>query len=252
MLEAIEEARGLCDDLDDPGASALVGVYSAMADLTRPDRAVRLLDEAGRRAHEVGEPGLERVARAFRMVALRMTGARDGLSAEAEALVSVDGGAEYDRYISLWAASLVALVDRDGPRLRELMEAQLTDLMANGLRENWLTMYWQALSRIPGGGDYLAQLRKARRRAEAEGRNAEADCVLALAYAAACRDEWAKAAMMLGAAGTALTRDTASFVHLVLLREQLVRPHLAPEAFDASTRRGQRVLLGDLLAEHRL
>jgi len=249
MRSSIEEAAALSAGLDDSGTSALVDVYAAMADLTRPGRAVDLLEDAARRAREVDEPGLERLARAFRMVALRMTGEREGLTAEAESLVSADSGAEYDRYICLWAASLMALVDRDGPRLRQLMDAQLTDLMANGLRENWLTMYWQALALVGGGEEYLPQLRRARRRAEEEGRSADADCVLALAYAAACRADWARAATLLGASHTALLRDTASFVHLTLVRDQLVRPRLTAAEFEECTRRGELLTTTGLLEE---
>jgi len=130
------------------------------------------------------------------------------------------------------------------------MDSQLADLMASGLSENWLTMYWDALAMISGGETYLPQLRRARARAEAEGRNAEADCVLALGYAAACRDEWEQAAKMLGAARAALMRDTAGFIHHALLREQLVRPRLDPDVFESATARGEGLALDVLLQEH--
>jgi uncharacterized protein HemY len=132
------------------------------------------------------------------------------------------------------------------------MDAQLADLMANGLRENWLTMYWEALSLIGGGGDYLPQLRRARRRAEAEGRLADADCVLALGYAAACRDDWERAAELLGASSRDLRRDTAGYIHHALLREQLVQPRLDPDVFKTATARGETLTTGAILEEHAL
>ena len=222
-----------------PGAAVITAIYDGLVQFSTPARAVLRLEDACARARAADEPGLERLARAFRVVLLRLLGRTDGLDEEIDALVEADSGSDYDRYICIWSASLVALVDRDGPRQRRLMDAQLADLMASGLRENWLTMYWEALAMIGGGEDYLPQLRRARQRAEAEGRHAEADWVLALGYAAACRDEWEQAAELLGAAEGALQRDTASFIHHALLREQLVRPRLDPDAFAAVTARGR-------------
>ena len=252
MRDATAEATALSAQLDDPGAAVITAIYDGLVQFSTPPRAVLRLEDACARARAAGEPGLERLARAFRVVLLRLLGRTDGLDEEIDALVEADSGSDYDRYICIWSASLVALVDRDGPRQRQLMDAQLADLMASGLRENWLTMYWEALALIGGGEDYLPQLRRARQRAEAEGRHAEADWVLALGYAAACRDEWEQAAELLGAAGGALQRDTASFIHHSLLREQLVRPRLDPDAFATVTARGRGQSLSVLLDEHGL
>jgi predicted ATPase/DNA-binding SARP family transcriptional activator len=249
MREATAEALGLLDHVDDPGAEIILSVYRAIARLVPPEPAAEALEDAADRAHALGEPGLERLARGFRAVALRMTGSSEGLDEELRGLTDAGSGSEYDRYICLWVASLLALVDRDGPRLRRLMDSQLADLMESGLQENWLTMYWQALVLIGDGRDYLTQLRRSRLRAEAEGRSADADCVLALAYDAACHDEWERAAELVGAADTALRYDTASFIHHALLREQLVRPRLEPEVFSEATARGRKADLGDLLDE---
>ncbi len=113
-------------------------------------------------------------------------------------------------------------------------------------------MYWDALAMIAGGEDYLPQIRRSRRRAEAEGRRPEADCVLALAYAAACRDAWEEAAELVGVAVEALLHDTAGFIHHALLREQLVRPVHEPDVFAEATMRGQAMALDDVLDEHGL
>jgi predicted ATPase/DNA-binding SARP family transcriptional activator len=250
LRDAAEEASALSVHVDEPGAAVIADIYDAMARLTSPNRAALRLEDACNRARALGEPGLERLARGFRLVPLRLLGRTRGLDAEVHDLTETQTGQDYDRYICIWAASLLALVDRDGPRLRRLMDAQLSDLVASGLRENWLTMYWEALAMISGGESYLPQLRRARERAEAEGRQAEADCVLALGYAAACRNRWEQAAELLGAAAGALQRDTASFIHLALLREQLVRPRLDPDAFTAATLRGETLALEALLDEH--
>ena len=228
----------------------ITAIYHAMVRFVVPAEAARLLDDACDRAREAGEAGLEKLARGFRVVLLKLLGRTDGLDDEIRSLTEPDSDGNYDRYICNWAASMVALVDRDGPRLRRLMDSQVADLMANGLRENWLTMYWDALAMISGDESYLPQLRLARARAEAEGREAEADCVLALGYAAACRDDWEEAAEMLGAARGPLMRDTAGFIHHALLREQLVQPRLEPAAFEAATVRGEGLALDVILDEH--
>ncbi len=167
--------------------------------LDDPAAATRRLEAAAQRAVEIGEPGLERLARGYRLLTVRMQGPSASLGDEARQLVDGNGDRGYDRYISIWAASMLALVDRDAVRLRQLMDIQLADLAATGLRENWLTMYWGALALILEGEDYLDQLRRSRARADAEGRNSDADSVLALAIAAACRDEWEEAAELIGA-----------------------------------------------------
>lgn len=74
--------------------------------------------------------------------------------------------------------------------------------------------------------------------------------MLALAYAAACGDRWEDAAELLGAVSEALFRDTASFLHLALLRDRLVRPHLDAAAFEAATGRGAGRDLTAILDRH--
>jgi hypothetical protein len=172
-----------------------------------------------------------------------------GLDAEAAGLTA-DNGADYDTYIAIWSAWLVALVERDGGRLRRLIDEQLAHLRASGLDENWLTAYSEALALIASGEPYLFRLRLARSRAEREGRQADADVVLALGYAAACRDDWHRAAELITAAGTALFSDTAGFLYHALLRDRLVRPRLDPADLAAATLRGEGLSRAALLAEH--
>jgi hypothetical protein len=74
--------------------------------------------------------------------------------------------------------------------------------------------------------------------------------VLALAYAAACADEWETAAELLGSARAALRRDTAGYIHHALATQQLVRPHLDPAVFDRATTRGTRTAPADVLTRH--
>jgi len=252
MRTAATKAASLSAQVDDAGGAVIAAIYEALVRLTDPVAATRRLEQARDRAVAAGEPGLERLARGYRLMTVRMKGPDPTLDDEARVLLEADSGRDYDRYLCLWSMSLLALVNRDGPRLRGLMDAQVADLMTSELRENWLTMFWGALALIAQRRDYLPQLRRARSRAAAEDRGVDGDCMLALAYAAACADEWEPAAELLAAAADTLLHDTAGFIHLVLVRDQLVRPHLEPEAFAAATARGQKLDVGAVLAEHGL
>ena len=90
------------------------------------------------------------------------------------------------------------------------------------------------------------------RRAQAEGRGADAHCVLALAYAAACRDEWDEATRLVAATEGALLHDTAGYLHQILMRDQLVRPHLEPDQFDRHAAQGRHLVLAEILDRHGL
>lgn len=239
MNTAAAEAVRLAAAVDDPAGGVVAAIYGSLADLIiDPRRAVERLEKARDGARTAGEPGLERLARAFRVVALRYCGRPAGLDAEVEALVDARPYGGYDRYLAIWAGYVVALADRDGPRMRTLMDIQLADVRATGQPENWLITFCDALALIGEGAEYLPELRLARRRAEDEGRRADADCVLALAYAAACHDDWERAAELLGAIEGALFHDTASFIHHAMLRDQVVRPRLDAEVFAAAAARG--------------
>jgi hypothetical protein len=183
------------------------------------------------------------------VVARCLLGDTEGLDREARVLIEAGAERNYDRYISIWAGFLVTVADRDGPRMRELIDIQLSDLAASGLQENWLTMFCNALTMIGERADYVPQLRRARERAEAEGRRAEADTVLALAFAAAVDDEWERAAELLGAVRSAMFHDSAGFIHHTLLREQVVRPRLDPGVLAAAEARGEQRELAAVVAE---
>jgi hypothetical protein len=109
--------------------------------------------------------------------------------------------------------------------------------------------FCQALTLVGEGDEYLPQLRLARRRAEDEGRRADADLVLALAFAAARAPGWERAAELLGAIDGALFHDTASFIHHALVRDQVVRPRLTPDVFAAASARGADLDLTAVLDE---
>jgi predicted ATPase/DNA-binding SARP family transcriptional activator len=252
MRRGATEATRLVDGVLDPGAAVVASIYDAIVHLVDPaETAQRLASTAGR-AYELGEPGLARLARGFRLVAARMVGPSEELTAEAHDVVASVDERDYDSYIIHWAASLLALVDREAPWLRRLWDAQVRDLAATGLRENWLTMYWGALALAIEGEPYLDQLRRSRERAQAEGRDNDADCVLALACAAAFDGQWEGAAELIGVVADTMLHDTAGFIHLVLVRDQLVRPMLDHATFKSALTRGVGRDVPAILAEHGL
>jgi predicted ATPase/DNA-binding winged helix-turn-helix (wHTH) protein len=248
MIDGAGAAHALSSTVDDEPAAVIAFLYGALGAIgRRPDDCAAGLEAAAIRARKAEEPGLDRLARAFRVVALLAAGRYD----DAKAGIAEPGeltGDGYDRYIAVWAAWTDALGDRDGPRLRRWMDAQLENVRDSGLRENWLSMFSMTLTLIGEGANWRPYLSRARRRAEAEGRQADVDCVFALAYAAACRDEHERAAELIGATGGALFHDTANFLHHLIVRDRTVRPHLTPEAFDAAVARGRRLSIPDILA----
>jgi hypothetical protein len=252
MRAAAHQAVGLAKGVPDPGAEVIAAVYEAMVHLDSPDRAAQRLTLAAGRAQREEQPGLERLARGYRVVALRLSGRTEGLRDEAEALTADSTPRDYARYLCLWAASCHALVERDGAWLAGLMASQQADLMTTGIRENWLTLYWGALSRVVAGEDFLPALRRARVQAEAEGRDSDADCVLALAYAAACCDEWETAAQLVGTTQHVLLHHTASFIHLALVGDQLIAPRVGRQRYAELTARGRELVLADVLHDHGL
>ena len=252
MRRGATEATRLVDGVRDPGAAVVASIYDEIVHHVDPAGTAQRLGSTAHRADELGEPGLARLARGFRLVAARMVGPSEELTAEARAVVESVGERDYDSYIIHWAASLLALVDRDAPRLRQLWDAQVRDLAASGLHENWLTMYWGALTLALEGEDYLEQLRHSRDRAKIEGRDNDPDSVLALACAAAFDGDWEEAAELIGVVADTMLHDTAGFIHLVLVRDQLVRPMLDHETFKAACARGVGRDVGTILAEQGL
>ncbi len=252
MVEVTDAAIELGPAADDPAGVVVAMVYRGMVQLVRPSDAVERLDRASERARQLHEPALDRLARAVRVVALLQLGRRSEVEAELRAIATGDDTNDYDHYISLWASWVVALADLDGPRLRRIQDTQLESLRASGLLDNWLTMFCDALTMIGEGREYLPQLRRARRRAEAEGRHADADCVLALGLAAAYAGDPVRAAELVGASGGALFHDTANFVHHLVVRDQVVRPRLNPDTFAAAMARGSKWSIERILFDHEL
>lgn len=128
----------------------------------------------------------------------------------------------------------------------------LEEVWGSRFVENWISMFCLALTRIGEGEGHASYLGQARQRAEAKGCRADVDCVFALAYEAACRDQPVQAAELVGASGGGLFHDTANFVHHLLIRDRVVRPLLDPAAFEEAVARGRQRPVAEILAQHDL
>lgn len=248
MHDRAEAALAQADRVDDAAGAVIASLYRALV-MGHPGRALPGLAAARERAAAIGEPSLEHLAQAFLAVARLVTGHLDGLDDEMAALVEqtpVDG---YDRYIAWWASWCTALAHRDIVRLRRFQDVQVANLVRVGIGENWLTVFCEAMTCIGEGEDHRPPLQRARRWAEREGRQADADCVLALAWAAARSGAHLEAAELLGACETELVHDTANFVLHAVVREHVVRPSLGSDDFAAARARGRDRSLATILSE---
>ena len=100
-------------------------------------------------------------------------------------MASEDG---YDRFILHWAGWMLGLAERDAAGARRWMSRQQDYLDRTGIVETWITSFSTAMCDVVEGGDVVSRLRHTLDLADREGYQAEADCVLVLAYAAICAD----------------------------------------------------------------
>jgi hypothetical protein len=73
---------------------------------------------------------------------------------------------------------------------------------------------------------------------------------LALAYSAACGDDWERAAELVGTTEGALLHDTAGYIHQAIIRDRLARPRLDSDRYAELASRGRGLALADVLSEH--
>ena len=191
-------------------------------------------------------------ARAFLVVAHAGRTPLDELSrqvSELERRCSADG---YERFILNWAMWLHGLALRDPYWAERGIDQQYEYLAATGLAETWLTSYSRAVTAMIDGESGREQLAQALRIAYREGYRIEGDCMLALAYSEACRDEPVIAAELLGLARTCRFNATAHHVLYGLVVDPIVRGALGSSAeHRAALERGQLRSVESTLREPR-
>jgi hypothetical protein len=126
------------------------------------------------------------------------------------------------------------------------MDAQQDFLDRTGIMETWLTVFSATMTQVVSGGDYRHQLRRTLALADREGYQAEADCVLILAYAEVCAGRFEAAAELMGTA-VASRFNTAHYMFYRVVLNQRIRRHLEPAAARAAIERGRRQSAAEVL-----
>ncbi|HEY8548249.1 MAG TPA: hypothetical protein VIL36_24490 [Acidimicrobiales bacterium] len=252
MVQAAAAARGIVeaagDDVD-PVAAALAAHYLALGDLTDPDRGRASFERALAQARATGDERLALVNEAFLTVAGAAAGVLDGARerlARLHARATEDG---YDRFVTNWAGWLLSLAERD-PAARTWMQRQQDFLDRTGIVETWLSALSTALCDVVDGIDVTDSLDRTLILARREGYDAQADCVLVLAYREIWAERYETAAELVGTATHGRFNTTSYYVTYRAVIDRALRTHLRPDALDAATARGRGRPVAAALADH--
>jgi predicted ATPase/DNA-binding winged helix-turn-helix (wHTH) protein len=253
MITAAEAALATAGT--DADASTIAAHYRCLLVVADPDR--------GRSAFEAvladaEDPRLADLLRAFVAVA-DLAALAAGRSVDLDdverrlarlgAEASDDG---YERFIVHWAGWMVGLARQDGPAARRWFAAQQAYLDRTGIGDTWITTYSSALAACVDGDDITVGLRAARALAEREGYEVDGDCLLALAYAQACRGEPVRAAELLGSSIAGRFNGTAhALLHQVVV-DPVIRRSLPADEFVAAFARGRAADAAEVLSAYGL
>ena len=220
----------------DADAHALALHFAALEHLVDPARVDRALAEV--RA-DATSPRLTDLVDAFFLVGHAGRLPADEVERRAQTLDRTSSPDGYERFILNWAVWMHGLALRDAGLARRGIERQYEFLHDTGLPETWLTAYSMAITRLIEDTTGRAQLAHALGIAHREGYRIEGDCVLALAYAEVCRDDFVAAAELLGLARTCGFNATAHHVLHAVVVEPLVRRELHRDDYRAAVERGR-------------
>ena len=235
MIGSAHEAAQLAAGCD-PGAYALAQHFLMLQHLLDPSSADRAI------ADVLAISPDERLSNLLRAFAVAAHAGRtspvdlDRQVTELETRCSADG---YERFILNWAMWLQGLALRDTYWAQRGISQQYEYLRATGLTETWLTAFSLAVTKMIDGVSGRPELADALDIASREGYRIEGDCMLALAYSEACRDEPLVAAELLGLARTCRFNATAHHVLHGVVVEPIVRDQLDPTEYSAAIARGR-------------
>jgi hypothetical protein len=235
MIGAADKAAQLAAG-HDREAEALASQVLALRDLLDPVAADRAFGAVWARSPA---DRLTNLARVFLVVAHAGRTPLDELHRQVAALehrCSTDG---YERFILNWAMWLHGPALRDPYWAQRGIDQQYEYLATTGLAETWLTAYSRAVTAMIDEVSGRDELATALRIAHWEGYQIDGDCVLALAYSEACREEPATAAELLGLARTRRFNATAHHVLCSLVVDPNVRGALSDSEHEAAPERGR-------------
>lgn len=248
MDNAASAAQEVVGDAGDLLGACLAAIYRALGRLTDLDTVDPSLTTALDLARTAGEPRLVTLVQAFRTVADIAAGRRDhahGLVTTLDQTASEDG---YDRFIVYWAGWMLGLVERDATATERWMRAQEEFLERTGIVETWLSSFSAAMVQVIDGNDVREHLGRTLALADQEGYQAQADCVLVLAYAELCANRFATAAELMGTAVQGRFNTTAHYVLYRVVLDAELRQRLQPEEMSRAMTRGRGRTAAEALA----
>jgi predicted ATPase/DNA-binding winged helix-turn-helix (wHTH) protein len=250
MFGAAADAAALVDHADDTAGACLAAHYVALAHLIEPDQAKAHLATAHDLARQSGDVRLIALIEAFAAVADLAAGRHEQVRAVVTRLdrsASADG---YDRYILNWTGWMLGLAERDAVTARRWMSRQHRLLDRTGIIETWLSSFSTAMCDAIDGRDLATMLGRALALADREGYHADADCVLALAYAEMCADRFEAAAELIGTAVHGHFNATAHYALYRAVLDRALRQHLDAGTIADAMARGRAHTPDEVLAAH--
>jgi predicted ATPase/DNA-binding winged helix-turn-helix (wHTH) protein len=248
LFQAASSAGGLAEGTDDAAAASLAGHYQALAHLTDPDQARDRLGAALDLAQRSGDVRLITLAETFAAVADLAAGRHDEVRAAVTRLDRVASEDGYDRFILHWAGWMLALAERDAAAARHWMALQQDYLDRTGIVETWITSFSTALCDVVDGGDVSTGLARSLALADREGYDADADCLLVLAYAEICAGRPESAAELVGTAFHSGFNSTAHYVLYRTVLDSSLRTQLDSASLAEAQERGRARTAAEALA----
>jgi predicted ATPase/DNA-binding winged helix-turn-helix (wHTH) protein len=250
MFDAAASAGSTVDRTDDLAAAGLATHYQALAHFTDPDQAAARLAAALDVAHRCGDVRLITLAETFLAVADLAVERYEQVRAAVTRLdrsASEDG---YDRFILHWAGWMLALAERDATAARQWMSLQQDYLDRTGIIETWITSFSTALCDVVDGSDVRTGLARSLALADREGYDADADCVLVLAYVEICAGRPEAAAELVGTAFHSRFNNTAHYVLYRAVLDPSLRRQLDAGVMADAMRRGRARSAAEALAAY--
>jgi predicted ATPase/DNA-binding winged helix-turn-helix (wHTH) protein len=249
MFSAAAAAERLMERTDDPVASCLAAHYAALAHLTDENRATEHLNPALALAHQSGDPRLVTLIEIFLAVAHLSAGQHDQTRAALTRLDLVASEDGYDRYLLNWVGWMLGLAQRDAAAARRWITLQLDYLDRTGIVENWLSSLSTAMCDVIDGSDARTRLAHTLTLADREGYEADADCLLVLAFAEIIAGRFEAAAEMIGTAMHGRFNATAHYVLYRAVLDRALRPELDAASMSDAMARGRARTPAATLAE---
>jgi non-specific serine/threonine protein kinase len=249
MFDAASSAASLVDRTDDMAAAGLAAHYVALAHLTDPDQAMGRLTAALDLAHRSGDVRLITLAETFLAVADLAAERYEQVRAAVTRLDRTASEDGYDRFILHWAGWMLGLAEGDATAARYWMDLQQDYLDRTGIVETWITSFSTAMCDVLDGSDVGTVLARSLALADREGYDADADCVLVVAYAEICGGRPEAAAELVGTAVHSRFNSTAHYVLYRAVLDPSLRRQLDAGVIADAMRRGRaRTAAGALAA----